>query len=248
MSEFVSMAPSDFEEGSQFLDNVDVSLTAVFGEFEYNNRPDLEPVPALIVTMKDPDGNEYEQSYTCGDRNNFKATEDGQRLEKIGTATSLHKSCNAAKFLAAMVNARFPEDKLSEEPISIINGTSCRVSQHAAPTQSKKDNTILLVDQIYKLPWEKKAQKKGAAKGKTESKAPESENGGSDTEATKMILKVLAEAGEAISKKDMVTSVYQEMNAGGNVDVDLITKIATPEFLNAGPWNYSQDEETIGLG
>lgn len=245
MSEFVSMAPSDFEEGSQFLDNVDVSLTALFGEFEYNNRPDLEPVPALIVTMKDPDGNDYEQSYTCGDRNNFKATADGQRLEKIGTATSLHKSSNAAKFLAALVNARFPEDKLSEESISVIDGTSCRVSQHAAPTQSKKENTILLVDQIYKLPWEKKAQKKGGAKIKIKA---DTGNDSADDDATKIIVKVLAEAGEAISKKDMVTAVYQEMNSNGNVDVDLITKIATPDFLNEGPWNYDQENETVTLG
>jgi hypothetical protein len=162
----LSLRPSDAQTGA-FLDDVDVTLKECrFVLWDYMGK--AKTSVALKVTMEEPDGITHEQYYSAGDPEKVTPSPDGKTLVPQAGATGLNANTNALAFIASIINAGFPEDRLSTD-VSVFDGLGAHVNQVAQPKRQglkdqKEGKTYLLVTKIARLPWDAPAAKpaKGA--------------------------------------------------------------------------------------
>ncbi|OPX33364.1 MAG: hypothetical protein B1H40_00110 [Candidatus Latescibacteria bacterium 4484_181] len=251
----ISLNPETFVEGGGLIDDAKVTFDECsFEMFDYGGKI-VPGVPTLKVSMTTEDGDEVTQNYSVGSPKDWAPSEDGKGLVAVGKATALRLSSNCGIFLQNLVDVGFPADKLGED-ISILKGLVAHVIQIPAPKRAglkKKEGdfekTILVVDEIIKLPWEKKSKKttKAKAKAKTSTKTEEAE-GDSDlnAKAIEHITKLLAEGDGTLAKKDLPAKLFTTLKT--DPDRNAIIKIAfDDEFLEAGPWTYNSGEGTLTL-
>jgi len=206
----VSLRPSDMVQGG-LLDDAVVEFTGCgFVMFDYQGKAD--PAPAFGTELVDIDGGDPTKQYwTVGKAKDWMPSDDGKTLVAVGSATALNNNSNFALLMASIVNAGFPEDKIGDD-ISVFNGMVAHVHRVAAPKRSglsggsvgpdgqKREQTVLVVDTIEKLPWERKKGKgapKTKKKGKAKSKAPV------DDAAVEFVMGVLADKGGEVAKKEL---------------------------------------------
>lgn len=233
----VSLNPSDAIAGG-LLDDVTVRWdNPHFEMYDYDGKV-ATAVPALGVTLVDVDTDEAtEQYWSMGQAKDWAPSEDGSQLVSVGSATQLRSSSNGMIMLTSLLNAGFPPDKLGTD-ISDLDGLVAHMIRVDAPkrtglAKAKKKgddgreytDTILTVDEIVQLPWEKKKPKgapggkkktggKAKAKGKAKGKAAAAADTSNDEaveEAQAFILELLADAGDdGIPKRKLPTLVFQK--------------------------------------
>lgn len=222
----ISLSPETYGE-SGLLDDANVSVTeAAFLMWDYNGT--VNPAaPALGIEYTDEDGKTHSQYYTAGDARYFVPSEDGKMLIPAGDKTGIQRTCNAALFLSALINAGFPVDKLEDGDISILTGMQCHVKREAQPKRpgiaprandnGRGDATILLVDTILRLPWDKAAVGKGANKtnpAAAAAAAAADEGTTIDSELEEIIMGIVAEG--SIAKAAMCKAVVAAANGNPN--------------------------------
>jgi hypothetical protein len=252
--------PDSFVEGGGLIDDVDATFkSCTFEMFDYNGKAD--PAPALKLVL-DVAGDEMTQYYSMGSAKDWIPSEDGKQLLSVGSATSIRLSSNGGIFLKSLVDSGFPGDKLGDD-ISILDGTQAHMIQVPEPQRSTKKTkeqqekeakygpkTILVVSAINRLPWEKatpaggkkapatgKPVSKPAAKPAAKTETAEVSGGAVEDKVTEFILGVLAEAG-TVMKKELPAKIFAALK--DDPDKSAMVKVVfSDDFLNAGPWNYS---------
>jgi hypothetical protein len=216
----VSIRPSDFVEGG--LKTVDHDLTwknPHFALFDYTNKEGVkvgETTVAMLVTYITEDGSEQEQAYSAGDPARFQPSKDGKRLEPVVEGTNLSKSSNYFILMSALINAGFPENKLSDD-VSILDGLVAHhiglpVKERAGLNQpaadpNKRPKVLSVPSAIIKLPWEKKAGK-GAGKA----------SGTDATAQTVAFIGELVEAEGSVTRQEAAQAVFKKLAKDPNRD------------------------------
>ncbi len=249
----ISLNPDTYGEGG-LLDDADVDIKeAAFVLWDYQGQ--APQGPALGINFVDADGKEHDQYYSAGKINFFVPSEDGESLIPVGDKQGIQRTCNAAAFLLSLVNARFPKEKLDDGKISVLVGANVHVHRQAQPKRSGlaqqpradgREATILLVDKINRLPWEKASPKGVGSAAKTTKPAtaptPPSESEASgdevENELNELIVGLLAEEG-TIPKAKLAGLVSKAVDKDNPNRKSMVSLVFRDAFLKKGPWDYS---------
>jgi hypothetical protein len=247
--------PSEFAVGGGLLDDVDVKVTqARIVMFDYNGTQQKQP--AVELTLDHGDAEPAIQDWTVGKATDWQPSEDGTQLIAIGRATQINASSNAAILLKSLVDAGFPEDKITDA-ITFLEGLEGHVMRVPAPvrkglTGQKEGQTILTFASITKMPWDsgKKAAGKAAPKAgakATTQKAPApaaEETSGEEvtieSQTADILLEILAGCGDAgIAKSALPGAIMKAAAALDTTARKAIVQLAfKDDFLKSGPWTY----------
>lgn len=255
------LSPESFVEGGGLLDDVDVTFKQVrVKSWDYNGKVPA-PVPALELTME-VEGVEGDQVqyYSIGKGTDWQPSEDGHSVVAVGKATGITSSSNAAIFIKSMVDAGFPSNKI-EDDVRCFEGLKAHMTRIPAPKRGvtptpredgkQFDSTILTVGSIISLPWENKG-KATAPKGKpttspspagktaatkTTASAPVSSDEDIDTVCTEVLIGVLTEKGEPISKAQIPGLVLPKVKDRKDRN-KIVSRVFAEDFLQNGPWTY----------
>lgn len=222
----VSFRPSDQQAGGGLIDDVDVTLISLrFVEWNYGGKIET-PVPALQVKMKDAEGEEHEQYFSAGDAKFLMPSEDGlQILNRPGSSRSgLNDNANASIFIASIVNAGFPEDRITNS-IDCFEGLAAHVKRIAQPKRGGlinpgggkpgREATVLTVESIISLPWEKSKMPAAAVKGAPQTKAAAGKPNGQAGKPAVATSKAAPAAAAAASSGDLDAALVEK--ADGHV-------------------------------
>lgn len=216
----VSLNPDDFVAGGLIDDVTATWKTARFAMFDYGGKSTGGPAPCLKLELVGDDGTEYDpQYYSVGNAKDWEPSPDGKTLIPVGNATALRQSTNASILFQSLVNAQFPKDKISDD-VSMFDGLVCHMIQVAAPKRAGLEptpradgrvfeKTLLVVDKIIKLPWEKTKGKAAGGGGKAAAKVdtPAADNAELEGEAVAAVLELLQD-GE-IPRKNLPVKIMQ---------------------------------------
>ncbi len=265
----VSLKPSNAVVGG-LIDDVNVEWKECrFESWDYNGKSPVK-VPALKVTMADVDtGDEHEQYWSMGSAKDWAPGPDGKELISVGSATALKSNSNGMILLTSLVNAGFPEEKFGDD-VSELEGMVCHMIRVPAPKRTglvkdkrtredgrEFEETVLVVESISKLPWEKAKPKPKVTPAGTQSgagkKKPTSSGGsagggaGANAELSSdivsrtvdFIMEVLGESGGEVAKKDLATMAFQKLKDDPNRN-QIVQLVFKDEFLSggAGPWTF----------
>lgn len=243
------LKPSTFVEGGGLLGDVDVTFKSVkFCMWDYNgSQPTANP--AIKAELVEESGEVNEQYWSCGQAKDWVASDDGKRLIAVGSASGINVNCNGGIFIASVVNAGFPEDKIGDD-ISVFDGMKAHVIRQVtkregltkAPRADGRtfDPTVLVVSKIHKLPWEgtptQQAQATGGAGGG---------EGSLEEYVQGVILDVLSKEGKGIPKAQLVTKVFQEVKNHPKRN-DIVQMCHRDSFLGSGPWKLEGGVVSMG--
>ena len=266
-----SLDPETFMEGGR-LDDVDVTIKeSGWVVWDYNKGAGSPSFPFLQLVLTDATGKDHDQFFKCGDLADFAPTADGEYIDLVSDPNTgvprkkgLSSQSNAGILLASLVAAGFPKTKLNDSPISVVNGTFCHVHQEAQKRTGKalpgvdpnKEQSVMVVDKIHKLPWEAAAQAAATAPvvaggirraGLKAVAAPAvavagpAPATGTDPEAlvnyaTELLMGIVA-AGP-VAKKDMPAKLYEAIPQTEPMRGRIIALAYTDDFLSKGPWKY----------
>jgi len=258
-----SLKPSEHVAGGLADDFIGIWTEVGFVQWDYNGKIAV-PVPALKVVVDSEDEGVITQYWSVGSGKDWIPSTDGKRLVAVGTATGLRSSSNGAILLQSLVNAGFPEDKIGDD-ISVFQGLVAHHIRVPAPkraglekvarvdaTGKAYEDTILTVDEIVTLPWEKAKPagapqtKKAAPKAKGAAPAPATVGqvvapvpppADIEDEATTFILSLLEEKG-SITKQQLPTEAFRALTSNPNRNA-IIAVVYKDAFLGAGPWSYA---------
>jgi len=192
---------------------------------------------AAEIAYKDDDGQEFVQNYSVGDPERFLPSEDGKTLVQVGASEALSKSSNFYLLINSLINAGFPENKLSDD-ISTLDGLytyniglpepkRAGLQRAVAEGEVQREKVISVPSQVLRLPWEK-------GKGKPAAKAPAAatEEEGNDEDATAKTLDFVAnhldEEGNTTRQK-LAVAVFKELAKDPDKDA-IAGLIFKPEF------------------
>src|SRR6266516_2587704 len=257
-----SLRPSDFTTGG-LIDDVDVTVTeARFVMWDYAGQV-RDPVPALAITMETggdgtPITETYTQYYTAGDAKNLMPSQDGKALEVVGGSGGLKSNSNAGNFLVSLVNAGFPEERLLDGDISVMDGLEAHV--HRIPQPERKglvksadktrEATILVVSKIHRFPWEGKKAKAAGSVSKmptAKSAAASAPAEGAITptgeaqieKARTVVLGILTQMGGSILKNRLTAEVFKVLASDPDRQA-IVGMVYQDSFLGGEghPWKY----------
>lgn len=218
--------PESFSIGGGLLDDVVATVKeARIALFDYNGKAAVA-VPAIKLTLAIEGEEDVEQFWSVGKNTDWMPSEDGKKLVAIGKATAIVQSSNGAIFLSSVVNAGFPADKITDD-ITFLEGLQAHWARVPAPKREglvktpradgkEFEATILTIDKIVAMPWEKKvpqAPKAPATTGAPATAAPgaavvtaappaaAAANGDIAEELQGIILAIVAEVGEVAKTK-----------------------------------------------
>ena len=234
----------DFSEGGGLIQGRLKWTNVRFETFDYGGAyPDT---PSFAVDLEPEDGETRTEHWSCGSRDEWAPSKDGKRLVKIGKMTKLSKSCKYYRLLTSLWEAKFPKEKVVDD-VSVFGGMVCDMVREPdierKGLEPKKDRkyapTVLVIDAIVTLPWEK-----ASGKGKAE---PAGDDLSAD--ATSIILEILPDHKDGIAKMKLAGEVFnrlkKSLGAGKesmskiNAIVQLITA-KDEELLKSGPWTYEK--------
>jgi hypothetical protein len=247
-----SLRASDMVEGGGLLDDVEATITNIrFALWDYGGRV-ADQIPAVEVELETDNGEKATQYWSAGKSKDWVPSADGRRLEPIGNAKGINVSSNAGILLTSIVNAGFPEDKIGDD-ISVFEGMVAHFIRVPAPKRSglakapRADGrdfgeaTILTVDKIVKLPWEKGKVARGGATSKASGAGARAPEQAQDltTKATETAMAILADNPGGIPKAKLATTVFQSLkdDPDRNAIVQIVYK---DDFLSAGPWKFEK--------
>lgn len=282
----ISLAPSTYTEGGGGLplDDVDVQFLALrFGTSTGTpyDKPGNKVVPLLIVDML-PEGTTdvHQQYFSCGDLEHWAPTADGETLapqsDKARTWGGIRKDCNAAMFLASLVTAGVPPERLASEKVSDLAGIKAHVVSTKRPavkgSTAKTDKagnviepSVLTVNRLISVPW-------GAVQSATvpsvatsaaaqhKPATPINGNGGvfDDTALSLMVVQLLGDApNKSLAKMQLMQHAFKAAN-GGMVPADskdpdgkparttIPNRVTNDAFLSSGTM-WRYDGNTVTL-
>ena len=268
--EGISLRPSDAQHGG-FLDDVDVTFKECrFVEWDYRGKA-TRPSVALRVLMEDAEGGQHEQYYSAGDPSKVKPSDDGTMVvSTTGAATRLNNNTNAMALITSLVNAGYPEDRITNDA-SQFDGLEAHVNQVAQPKRSGlKDEkegvrTYILVSKILKLPWEAVTAKpaKGAPAPKAAGPRPVAATSapvaspapptggdpganGLGDKARMTIMQVLLEKNGAVQKAKLPTECFRTLasDPDRNSVVSLVHKNEFPAAAAVAEGIFAYDPAT----
>src|SRR5574343_428545 len=239
-----SLRPSDFSEATGLFEGVGEITDAMFVTWDYGGEgPDI---PAAKFTIQPEEGDEIEQYFSCGKDSDWKPSKDGSRLLAVGRATGINTSSNFALLLASMVNAGYPEDKMTDNIKDFIGliANWMRVPAPKRPGlkpkegQEQRERTILTVGDVIKLPWEKA--------GKAAGKAKDEDSGGGDDlteEAANLVMEVLVEQEGTVIKQQLPKFLFPKLKGNPNMKA-ILQLVQSDDFLGGDevPWSYEDGE------
>ncbi len=252
------LRPSGFSEGGGLLDDVNATVKeARFEIFDYQGKGNAAPSARFTLSLED--GSEVSQNWSCGKATDWTPSEDGKTLVAIGRATSLNRQSNVALLLESIVNSGFPEDRIGDD-ITIFEGMEAHFVRVPAPERkglTKRtdaqgnviEQTVLVVDKIIKLPWEKKASApKGQAKAPASApKAPAraAAEGEDLTEvASAAVLEILAENPDGVAKAQLPALLFKKL-ASHPKKAQIMQVAFKNEFLSSGSWTYDKGKLSL---
>jgi hypothetical protein len=253
MSQF---KPSNFGVGGGLVDDVDIVIkAAAIVNFDYQGSSPV-PVPAIEFTLGIPDGEDVIQYWSIGKSSDWIPSEDGEKIVSIGRATQINSNSNAAILLKSLVDAGFPEDKITDK-ITCFVGLEGHMIRVPAPLRkgiAKKtredgqvfEQTILTVASITKMPWEKKtgaakpgAKSPAAGKGKPAPQQPEEGEDDLTSKTQEVLMTILGDNPDGVKKQQLPGLIFKAV--GADKDRNAMVQMAfKDEFLGAGPWTYEK--------
>jgi len=161
----LSLKPSDQQQGG-LLDDADVLVKSLtWCPWDYNGKIQT-PCLALCAELEHDENGEIKtdmQYFSAGDLSKFQPSADGKGVVAVGNARGLNENTNSALFLKSFVQQGFPEDKIGESVV-VFEGTEVHVNRIKQPerkganfkpkAEGERDNTVLVVTKINRLPWE----------------------------------------------------------------------------------------------
>lgn len=170
----ISLATKDFVQGG-LLNDVDVEvLESRFVIYDYEGKANLsaDPPLALKLVLKVDDDTEHTEYITGGSSKDFipNPNDDGDTIEKNGSASNLRKGSNLFLFNQSLEEAGFPQAKLAEGKSSVYKGIKFHLERRASPKRqgirddSEKEKTYIACGQLISVPWDTKGKAKAAAK------------------------------------------------------------------------------------
>ena len=250
----VSLRLTDFVAGGGFLDDADVEVVeAKFELSDYGGRVS-ETNLAVVISYKDEEGEVHEQIYSAGDKKHFLPSEDdgGRSVIAVGTKTQLNNTTNFYDFSKNLVNAGFPESEMGENLDFLIGvkGHVVRVPQRkrtglvlqtSESGEATSDNrTLLVFDQITGgFPGESKPKSKSKSGQKAAKVAKEINAAidGVDEKATSLVVQILSENDGETPKAALLQGILK-LTVKDNDKVQILKRVASVEFLEAGPWEF----------
>jgi hypothetical protein len=245
--EKVSISPSSMVEGGAIP--VDKNLTvkeARFVLFDYQGK--AKPTTAARLILVDDDGVEATQHYSAGDPERFVPSQDGLSLVPVGAATSLSKSSNFHLLMANLVSAGFPENKLEDGNINILEGMYAfwigvpepkRSGLIRTPEQAARGERMVPVPSlILKLPWEKKSKAPTAKPSATAAVAAaavaevEDEGDNITAKAVKFITSAVEKEGGSVTRQKLAVAVFKDLAKDPDRDA-VASAIFSPEIQAA---------------
>ena len=153
-----SLNPANMTGGGAVADGEYTLAKLVVASFNYGGQ--AAATPACLITYKDAAGQEQEQAYTAG---------AGAEMGTDGKSfVSMAKSSNFAMWVASIVEAGFPVDKLGDD-VTVFQGYRVKVAAKAQPKRAglkdqQEGKTIVLVTEIVAAPGGKAAKATTAAR------------------------------------------------------------------------------------
>lgn len=252
--------PKNFSEGGGLLDDVNATVReARFELFDYQGKAAASPSLRMTLTLED--GSEASQNWSVGKVTDWQPSDDGKTLVAIGRATNLNRQSNGALLLESIVNSGFPEDKIGDD-ITVFDGMEAHFVRVPAPERkgiaprtdaqgNVRENTVLTIDKIIRLPWDKAAAKgapKAAAKAGPKgapAKAPAAAPAGDLAEVTTaMLMEILAENPEGVAKAQLPALIFKKA-ASHPQKAQIVQAAFKDEFLSAGPWTYAEGKISL---
>lgn len=195
-----SMNPDNFVSAG-LMDDFDGLVTKVrLVPWDYNGNIDHH-VLGVAVTIKPEDGDEFVQTYSCGELDQFVPSMDGrtpvdlengqgEELEgifalKVGKKDGLNNNTNWAHFIGALIDAGFDKSKLTAS-VDFLEGTfghwnrvpqkkrsGITVNRGPEDQSKQRNNDILVITELKAAPASTgKASAKPAAKSAPSKPAP----------------------------------------------------------------------------
>lgn len=251
--------PKNMVEGGGLLDDVDAVIKEMrVVNWDYNGKVPV-PVPALKATLEiDGVDGGHEQYWSMGKGTDWQPSEDGFSVVAVGKATGITRSSNAGILIESMVNAGFPENKVTDD-VRCFEGLKAHWTRVSAPKRAGSapkapradgrvfEDTILTVGSILSLPGEKKkatAPPKAAA-GSSAPKttaapapaAPVAADGDLDDRCTELVMEVLAENPNGVTKSQLPGLVFKKVGKDANKN-KIVTRVFQEDFLTSGAWTY----------
>ena len=257
-------APSTFVEGQGLIDDVDVTIKeARIVNWDYNGSVPV-PVPALKLSME-VDGleGEQEQYWSMGKGTDWQPNEDGTQLVAVGKSTGITSSSNMGIFMTSLVNAGFPENKITDD-IRFLEGLKAHMVRVPAPKRGGTtpkapradgrvfEQTILTVGTILQQPGEKAKAKPATGKpsvaGTTVKAAPVATAATSDDvdeRCSEVLMEILSENPDGVAKAKIPGLAMPKIKADVNKN-KIITRLFQEDFLNSGAWDYTNGKVSLG--
>lgn len=224
----VSLRPSD-QVSEGLIDDFDALFKELrftlesppgYAEKSSNDRVSLF-VKAILVDQSDQ--KEYEHFWSAGDSSRFMPSEDGTSANRMKGSGGLGNSTNLAIVMRSIVDAGFPEDKITAE-ITCFEGMVAHMKRIAVARkgllkqEGQREQTCLAVEKILKMPWENKqaaARPTAAKSSPTTSKATgavtPSSNGDADVsdEALEVLMEVVEAEGKPVKKSALAVKSFK---------------------------------------
>lgn len=236
--EYIDIRPSQAYHGVGMIPEGDYDVTdARFAMWDYAGTQAIA-VPALGVEFKNGD-QAYTQWYSAGKPENMAPVDDGKRLQKIGSTSSLSDQCNAFQFLTALVRAGFDEEALLKDVSSMVGSKVAVVheptKEREIQGQKRKAGVLAVVGKIYSKPDEKQTTKSTAkAASKKANGAETASDVAISKKTTDALIGALKEAnGRTLEKKQLSAEMWKKIPGNDTDRPKIMNLIIQDSFLGS---------------
>ena len=197
---------------------------------------------AAILQVYDVGGEEHDDLLSVGGDDDFIPDDTGRGLNKVRSKATLTKVNSFVRWVNSLVEAGFPLNQVNPHdvtPLIGLHGHFLRTAVDFKGVVKKNDRptTVLLCTKILQLPGGGKKDK-----GKTMGKGKAVDAGLAETMAG-IVQGVLIESDGEISKKDLLSTLFK------NVEVNALDdKTAALKIVTKDPYLKGRDEWTFEDG
>lgn len=229
----ISIRPSEFIEGGAVpVDRNLLWKECRFNIFDYTRKDGtvVATTTAAKIVYEDDEGNEYTQQYSVAGVDRFLPCKDGkgvypasmteEQFSKLSPDEQaqyrLPKSSNFSVLMNAVINAGFPENRLTD--ITSLEGLYAhhigipepkRAGLVRETTEGAREKVISVPDTIIRLPWEGK--KASPAKSKATAATDEEFTSDAESAALAMVTEMLAD-NDKITRQQVATKAIRAKN------------------------------------
>jgi hypothetical protein len=242
----VSINPRDQVEGGGAPTGLLTVTESRFVRFDYGGRS--TPVLTLRWMLQDAAGETHDQHYSAGDITRLQPSSDGKSAVAVegSGAVGLMSATNAAFLLREVVNAGWPESRLSDD-VSIFDGLQAIFEAREQPTRAGlaeradgRKRTLPIPSKVVKLPWEA-----GPATNSVAAPVVVPAAGGFDAQASALTL--AGTLGGSFSRADLAQAIFAPSSTLAQTERDMVSRlIFANEFVDTlRASGFKVDGETI---